>query len=119
MTSVTLPPKSERCFRRHKDSLLKLSKPHKKGRRNEYLKQGKRGLVRCICECAYNIIKGGVPLSDHHLNRLKRKKKGVRYLANRQIPIRDKEKYLNQEGGGLIPLILGPVLKVLSGIFTK
>ena len=113
---ITLPPLSEYRLRKHRDTLANLSTATRKARRNKLLEQGKRGLVRCICECADNYIKDVVPLTKDQLTKLRQNKQGVRYLAKRYTPIREKEAFLNQEGGGIIPLILGPVIKALSGL---
>lgn len=115
-THIKIPPKSYRRLLKHKDTLKKLSTTTRKDRRNQLLAQAKPGLVRCICACAKNILKRTIPVTNEQLVKLKKNRDGVRYLAKSRIPIHKKEKYLNQQGGGLLPLILGPAIKALAGL---
>ena len=72
------------------------------------LKAADSGLVKCICECALNIIKGNVPLSTTHKNRLRRYKKDLRFVAARGNPISKKKRVLQK--GGFLPALLAPLL---------
>lgn len=75
-------------------------------------------LVRCICECALNILKGNVPLKPSEKKRLSKHKTFLRKLAKIGKSLKTKKKIINQKGGSLLPLILGPVVSALiSKIF--
>ena len=44
-------------------------------------------LICALAECAYNILKGNVPLTPTHRRRLKKYRKELRELAKRRLPI--------------------------------
>ena len=81
------------------------------------LKTADPGLVKCLCECALNVLKGNVPLSSTHKNKLKHHKKDLRILAARGKPISKKKRILQK--GGLLPALLAPlfgtILPALGG----
>lgn len=73
-------------------------------------------LVRCVCECIFNVLCGNVPIQPEHKTDLKRhasilrklveKKNGKRNLAHKRRLIVQK--------GGILPTLLIPILTVLS-----
>jgi hypothetical protein len=70
-------------------------------------------LLKCLSECAYNVINKNVPLNDAQLNKLSKHKKIVRELACRKSTLKSKRrKVLNQKGGFLLAL-LAPVITAL------
>ena len=86
------------------------------------VKSADAGLVRCLCECALNILKGNVPLSTLQKRRLARHKKELRCIANRKTSIATKKKVLQR--GGFIAALAGPILKavvpsLLGGILSS
>ena len=78
---------------------------------------GSSGLVKALCECALNILKGHVPLTMKQKRSLKRRKKDLRSLASRKTSLKKKKKIL-QKGGFLGPL-LAPLIGGLVGIVGK
>lgn len=76
-------------------------------------------LVRCICECALNILKGNVPLKSTEKKKLSKHRLFLRKLAKLGKSLKTKKKIIvNQKGGSLLPLILAPVVSALiSKIF--
>ena len=56
------------------------------------LQHGSPNLVTCVCECALNILKGTVPLTDRQKRSLSRYKTHLRLLANKKVS-RKKKKY--------------------------
>ena len=72
-------------------------------------------LIKCLCECAQNILKGNVPMDKHHLKKLKRYRTDVRNLAQRRTAKHTKKKILQK--GGFLPALLAPIaLQVLTQI---
>lgn len=69
-------------------------------------------LIRCICECALNILQGNIPLVKAQKNKLKPHKKVLRSLASEKASIA-KKKRLIVEKGGFLPLLLAPILGTL------
>jgi len=47
------------------------------------LKKADPKLIRCICKCALNILRGNVPLKQPYKQRLKRYTATLRQLANK------------------------------------
>lgn len=76
-------------------------------------------LVKCICECALNILRGNVPLKQTHKQRLKRYACILRRLANKNNSLKKKKRLIIQRGG-FLPLLLAPILgTVLSHLIGK
>jgi len=71
--------------------------------------------IKCICECAKNVLAGNVSLSSEHKRKLKRYKHSLRKLALKRTPMKIKRKII--QSGGFLGAILGPIVKVLGGLF--
>lgn len=71
--------------------------------------------VKCICECAKNVLAGNVALSPEHKRQLKRHKLSLRKLALKKTPMKTKKKLIQR--GGFLGALLGPIVKVLGGLF--
>jgi len=69
--------------------------------------------VRSICECAYNLLRGNLPVRDKcKLNKLRKHKALLRKLAARGESLVKKRRHLTQKGGGiLLPLLLSTVVQ--------
>ena len=65
-------------------------------------------LLRCLCECAHNILKGNVPLSPPQKKRLARYKKSLRTLLSKKASVKTKKRTLQK--GGFVPALLQPLL---------
>ena len=78
-------------------------------------------LIRAICECCHNVLKGNVPLTPRQKKRLARYKKKLRQLSDRKTSIKRKREVL-QTGGiaplaaALLPAILPLATKVVSNL---
>ena len=73
-------------------------------------------LVKAICECAYNTSKGNVPFTPAQYRKLRRYKKHLRTLADREKSQKVKKRTLQSSGflGALLSTIL-PAVTGLSG----
>ena len=71
--------------------------------------------IKCICECAKNVLAGNVALSTEHKRKLKRHKKSLRKLVLKKTPINTKKKIV--QSGGFLGALLGPIVKILGGLF--
>lgn len=70
--------------------------------------------IRSVCECAYNLLLGNIPLDHKCKNKLKKYKTPLRRLVKRGESWAKKRKYLVQQGGGFfLPLLLSTVLQVI------
>lgn len=87
--------------------------------RSAVLQKADLKLVRCICECALNILRGNVPLKHPHKQRLKRYACVLRRLADKNNSWKDKKRLIIQRGG-FLPLLLAPILgTVLSRLIGE
>lgn len=80
------------------------------------LKNAQPEVVNAICDCIHNVLQGNVPLSHHNKRKLKSKKEILRKLTNRRNKTPIRKKLLIQHGSGFLSSILGPVIKVISGM---
>lgn len=77
--------------------------------------------IRSICECAYNLLRGNIPVSDKRkLKKLRKYKALLRKLAARGESMIKKRRYLIQKGGGiLLPLLLSTVVQAALQAVTN
>jgi hypothetical protein len=71
--------------------------------------------IKCICECVKNILVGNVALSSKHKRQLKRHRRSLRKLVLKKTSLKAKKKLV--QTGGFLGAILGPIVKVLGGLF--
>ena len=86
--------------------------------RKAILKVADNALVRTICECVLNVLKGTLPVSNPAKKRLLRHKKSLIALAEKSTPFDKKKESLVQHRGNFLSVLLPPVLRVLSSILT-
>ena len=75
------------------------------------LRHADSDLLRCLSECAHNILKGTVQLKPAEKESLKKYRLKVRKIADKKTPLKQKLKIV--QTGGFIPALLGPLLKPL------
>src|SRR3989441_6501456 len=71
--------------------------------------------IRCICECVKNVLVGNVNLSSEHKRRLRRHRRSLRKLVLKKTPLTEKKRII--QSGGFLSALLGPIVKVLGGLF--
>jgi hypothetical protein len=71
--------------------------------------------VRCICECAANLLKGNVRLTPAQKTQLSRRKRLLRKLVLKKPSLKSKRKIV--QSGGFLGALLGPIIKIVSGLF--
>ena len=78
-----------------------------------------KGIVRCICECTYNVLHGNVKLKKPEKKRLRGHKRILSKLASdksRGWQVRKRD--IVQGGGAFLPLLLASIVGALvSKIF--
>ena len=85
--------------------------------RKVLVEHGPVDLVKCICECSFNLLKGVIPLTSSQKRILSRYKKHLRILAEKKVSLKKKKQLLNQKGGNsLIAALLPPILSVLGSL---
>lgn len=86
--------------------------------RKSILKGADAGLIRNLVEITHNVIRGNVKLSKAQKSKLSRHKRVLRKIVKRGENWKSKKKVLLQKGGGILPLLLGPLLgSVLGSLF--
>ena len=73
-------------------STLKILQKAPASTRNSILQKASKELIRCVCECAHNILKGSVPLTKYRKQKLRKHKAALRQLADKKIALEKKEK---------------------------
>jgi hypothetical protein len=104
-----LPPR----LAKHGDVLSVLSKAPSPMRK-QMIQSASKEVIDTVCECCLNVLKGTVPLSPHQKKCLGKHRHVLRQMVQKKIPIRQKKKMLVQRGG-ILPLLLGPLLKGIAG----
>jgi len=86
--------------------------------RNHIIVKADHSLIERLCECAYNILKGNVPLTRKQKDQLKRNKTGLRALVKKSVPLKKKKTILQKVGflGSLLAPIASVVTPLLSTI---
>jgi len=98
--------------------LRKLHKANNRDRKKMLKKlKGDKEFVKCLCECAKNIIKGNVKLTDAQKQKICRRKQSFRKLALKKTSLREKQKIV--QSGGFLGALLGPIVSVLGSIFNS
>ena len=105
---------SER-LRKFAPYLRALHKASSKQRRTLAKRNCSSEFVKCVSECCKNILIGNVALTPTHKRQLKRHKGLLRKLALKKTPIREKKKLVQR--GGFLGALLGPIVKILGGLF--
>lgn len=98
------------------------------------LKSADNSIIRCICECALNVLRGVVSFPSSKVKKLTKYKNVIRKLVQEKREqeavgkIRKKKKKINwglkkkfivQNGGGFLPYLLTPILEVLINRLIK
>ncbi len=81
------------------------------------LKEANKDLVNCLCECAYNTLKGNVSLSKAQKAKLARHKRELRAVVTKSAS-HNKKKQLFQKGG-FLPALLAPLLAPVIAPLAK
>ena len=71
--------------------------------------------VKCVNECASNIIKGNVPLTTSQKGQLLRRKRLLKKLVLKKTSLKNKKKIV--QTGGFLGALLGPIVSVLGSLF--
>jgi len=83
--------------------------------KRDFVRKCDRGFLDCISECAKNVLKGNVPLTDRQKTKLRRSRKDLRALSVKKTALRNKRRILQK--GGFLTALLPPILGVLANLF--
>lgn len=85
--------------------------------RRQYIRHCDNRLITCLSECAGNLIKGNVKLTDRQMKTLKRKRYDLRSLAKKSASIKSKRQILQK--GGFLAALIPPVVSALAGLLLS
>ena len=99
-------------------STLKLLHKAKPSLRKAILTKALPELIRCICDCALNVLHRNIAITPHCTRKLSRHKTSLRKLTDKKVSLNTKRKFLQQRG--FLPLILSALAplfgKILGGL---
>ena len=104
------------CVKRNV-ALLRLLHQSKPSLVKAILKNAPSDLVRALCECSLNVLKGNIKLSATQKKRLRRYKNILRTLAAKKASTKTRKQMLQK--GGFLGALLGPVLGVLGSLLGR
>src|SRR6266496_3337439 len=93
--------------------LYRSSTKNRKGSFKKLLKNTE--FIKCLCECAKNIIKGNVRLTGKQREKVRQRKQSFRKLALKKTSLKEKRRIV--QSGGFLGALLGPIISVISGLF--
>jgi hypothetical protein len=93
--------------------LLKKILKGKPAVRNKILEEADLELIKCVCECAINVLNANVPLDEKQKSGLSKHKVFLRWLANRKISLKSKKAKLLTQSGAFLLGLLRPVVAAL------
>ena len=85
-------------------------------KRKDILSHGSPDFIQTLCEIALNLLKGNIPLSPSQLKKLKRQKKAIRLLANKNVSLTSKRQTLKKQSGGFILPLLAAVVPMIGSL---
>ena len=71
--------------------------------------------LKCMCECAKNVIKGTVQMTASQRERVRRRKQSFRKLILKKTSLKEKRRIV--QSGGFLGALLGPIISVLGSLF--
>lgn len=84
-----------------------------KEEQKDFIKAAKPEVIHAVCDCITNVLHGNIPISRYSKRKLKPKRQLLRALSQPKKNAEQRKKLLVQQGAGLLPLLIGPALKIL------
>lgn len=78
------------------------------------LRKADISLIRCICECALNILRGNVGINNEQKKQLRKHATTLRRLAAKNGNWGSKRRLIVQRGAGFLKLLIQPVIQHIS-----
>ena len=83
-----------------------------KQKQRKYIKTCSNDFVKCVCECAKNVVKRNVQLKPGQLRKLRRHRRSLRELALKRTSLKKKRQILQR--GGFLHILLPPLIGFLA-----
>lgn len=114
-----MAPARRRPFDQKHVDILRALYHLKKNQRTAVLQKADSRLLRYICECALNVLRGNVKVSKNHKQRLHKHKTTLRKLASSTEKFNEKKKIIVQRGGAFLPALLAPLIATVLANYIK
>lgn len=102
-----------KCVITHLSKLKEIANsPPKK--RKKLLEKANLQLIKSIVECVENVLRGNIRLKNENNVNLTKHKAILRKIFNSENKLRAKKKIIVQNGGGFLPVLLAPVISILT-----
>ncbi len=95
------------------EGYLKLLHGAKPAYQKVLLQKATPEVIKLLSDCALNILKGSILLTQQEKAKLQPHTKKIKTLANKRTSIKTKKKILQQ--GGFLPAFLIPILAAIGG----
>ena len=104
---------------RMKRYLPTLRRIHRMGEKvkRDYVEKCDKQFIDCVSECAKNVLKGNVPLTNAQISKLRPRREDLRALSVKKTSLAKKCKIIQKDG--FLSALLAPVLSVLAGLLLK
>lgn len=99
--------------------LLKLLLKSSPKQRRVILQSATDDFVVALCELALNLLHGHIPLKHVQYQKLKKKKREIKIVADKKISVGRKRRLINQQGGFLLPLLSVAIPFITSLIASR
>ena len=78
-----------------------------------------KDLINSVSECALNVLRGNITLSNCKKGRLRKFKRQLRAVVDKRVPVTIKKRLIIQRGGFLVPLLTAVLPALATFIFDK
>jgi len=103
-------------MKRYLPTLRRIHRMGEKTKR-DYVKKCDRQFIDCVSECAKNVLKGNVPLTNPQMRKLRPRRQDLRALSIKKTSLAKKRKIIQK--GGFLSALLAPALSALAGLLLK
>ena len=104
---------------KHNLDLLRVLAKSNRKQRKAILETCHVDLIKCLAEISLNFLRGIIPINELQKKKLRRYRRLLHALADKNVSLKIKKEHLNQSGGNLLALLLPPVLSTLGSLLTK
>lgn len=121
-TTIKMANRNVHKVLQRKDFLTLLAKSKKPKQRKLLMEWAEKTDINAISECAFNVLRGNVPLTAKQRKKLGKFKRTLRTLCNKKTSDRIKKREIVQHGGFLpflIPLALHAATSIIPNIIKK
>lgn len=87
-------------------------------KKSAFLRKCPNSVIKNVCECALNLLKGTIPVTKRQKNRLTPYKRTLRRLGDKKVPLFKKRRLLVQKGEGFLSILIPAAVSVLSTLIN-